>query len=190
VERILLEADPASTPYHDERVFEGFIECSGTFVVVGVALCSVPNVITNFLGLGNVTNDRFLVEYDVAARPMWLQSEMVWESTQQLGDKMAVMYSWDCGDENGGFLCDHEVAGTSPLLLVANETAIQEINEGQLGNGTQLMIRVFNRGLDETMGRVGMTLEQEFEIYSHFFYGYEPPEGWRFTVDGAPPPPE
>jgi hypothetical protein len=32
-------------------------------------------------------------------------------------------------------------------------------------------------------------LNQPVRLFLHSFYGYLPPDGWRFAVDGAPPPP-
>jgi hypothetical protein len=36
---------------------------------------------------------------------------------------------------------------------------------------------------------VGATYEQRFELFTHVFYGFEPPVGWRFSADGVPVPP-
>ncbi len=33
---------------------------------------------------------------------------------------------------------------------------------------------------------VGLTLSQDFEIFSHVTFHFTPPEGWQFTNDGAP----
>lgn len=196
VAKLLMAVDARTTPFYEAYVFDGYIECSFTLVVVAFAACSAPPIVTGFacdeagVCVGNVTTDNFGINYPISRPPTWLQSEMVWESTQALGGEMAVMYSWGCGDENGGFLCDHGAQGTSPVLLTANATEIAEINEGNLGQDNEtLFVRVFNRGLTETMGRLGATVEQRFTIYSHFFYGYEPPEGWRFTADQAVPGP-
>jgi Carboxypeptidase regulatory-like domain len=184
VTKVTLPLDPgALKPFYQEYQFDGYIQCSGTFVVVGAAVCSIADL------TGDLTDDNFGITYPMEQEPSWMQSELVWESTQAAGAKMSVMYSWDCGDENGGFLCDHGAAGTSPVLLVANATAIDEINEGDY-NGTELFVRVFNEGLDESQGRLGATVNQKFTIYSHFFYGYQPPEGWRFSDNtGVPRPP-
>jgi hypothetical protein len=199
--KVLLSADLSTTPFFDAYAFDGFIQCSFTLVAVSFAACSAPPIFTGLacdltgLCLGNVTTDNFAVRYSLAKPPTWLQSEMLWESTQALGGEMALMYSWDCGDENGGFLCDHGAEGVSPILLTANQTEIAEINEGNLGNGTdeQLFVRVFNRGLRETDlgpgGGLGATIEQRFSIYSHFFYGYEPTPDWRFSVSSEVPKP-
>jgi hypothetical protein len=127
---------------------------------------------------------------------------MVWKSTQQLGESLSLMYSWDCDQT---LLCDHQVRGTSPLLLAANATAIAKIG---MGNSTDTYIRVFNTYNDATApppgtcapdlpqpaGRrcprgLGATVEQDFTIYTHLFYGFEPPIGYRFSVDGEPTAP-
>jgi hypothetical protein len=183
----------------DAYVFEGFLACGVTLPPVGIALC---------LAAGAYLNDHTQVTYEIARRPSWVQTEMVWESTQALGDELALMYSYDGGC---GLFCDHEVDGTSPLLLQANQTVIDAIS---LGNDTEdLYIRVFNSDLDETnpglqdvctpvpdpvlgatwcLGNgVGLTLQQKFNHYTHVFYGYEPPVDWRFSSgQPVPPPPQ
>jgi len=35
----------------------------------------------------------------------------------------------------------------------------------------------------------GATVEQDFTWFIHEFHGYLPPEGWQFSIDGAPPEP-
>ena len=193
VTKIQLALDPkAAKPFVQAYVFEGFIQCSGTFVAVSFAACSVVDIVQE-----GITQDNFGVVYPMDGKPTWMQTEMTWDSTQALGGEMTVQYSWDCGSENGGFLCDHGVGGASPLVLTANQTQIDEINEGDY-NGTGLFVRSFNQGLKETDpdvpgygnapgGGLGLTVNQRFTYYSHFFYGYQPPEGWTF-ISGQPVP--
>jgi hypothetical protein len=176
--KVQLVADASSTPYHESYVFDGFIECSGSFVVVGAAVCSIPNVLLE----QNVTQDNFGVFYDLSGKPTWMQSEMVWQSTQALGSAMNLQYAWDCGET---LLCEHEVSGPSPLLLTADAEAIDTINGGDYEE--QLFVRAFNEGLAETSGLLGLTLQQRFTVYTHVFYGYEPPADWRFS-SGQPVP--
>ncbi|MEA3203683.1 MAG: hypothetical protein QOI63_1362, partial [Thermoplasmata archaeon] len=200
ITRISMEVNPSTRPFVESYVFKGFIDCSVTTVVVGAAACAIPNIF-----VPNATNDNTQVHYQPQRVPSWAQSEMIWKSTQQLGESLSLAYSWDCGDQNGGFLCDHQVRGTSPLLLAANATAIAKIG---MGNSTDAYLRVFNTYNDATapppgtctpalpdpVGTrcprgVGATLEQEFTIYTHLFYGFAPPEGYRFSADGDPVPP-
>jgi hypothetical protein len=200
ITKVLLAADPSSLPYFEAYTYDGFLECGVTSPVVGVALCLAPNSFGQ-----NVTTDKTQITYGVTGHPRWVQTEMVWESTQAAGGELALMYSWsgDCG-----LLCDHEVDGVSPLLLQANQTVIDTI----LGNSSGFYVRVFNSDLDETdMGLdsvctpipdpvvgntwcmangVGLTLEQKFTHYTHIFYGYAPDPSWRFTSgDPVPLPP-
>jgi hypothetical protein len=172
--RILLAAQQGARSYVQDFQFNGFIECSVTAVAVGFAACS---------GVGN---DKFTTTHELDGVPTFVQSEVVWRSTQALGAELSVMYSWDGGCDP--FLCDHANSGTSPLLLAANQTIIDEM---KVGSENDLMIRVFNSGLtvtDEGVpgGGVGFTFQQEFTVYTHVFYNMEPREGWRFTADGDP----
>ncbi|HUR61546.1 MAG TPA: carboxypeptidase-like regulatory domain-containing protein [Candidatus Thermoplasmatota archaeon] len=195
--RISLEADPSSRPFVEPYVFKGFIDCSVTTVVVGAAACALPNIV-----MDNLTNDNTQVHYQPIRVPDWVQSEMVWRSTQALGESLSLAYSWDCGET---LLCDHQVRGTSPLLLAANDTAIAKVG---MGNSTDIYIRVFNTYNDATapppgtcapdlpqpVGKrcprgIGATIEQDFTIYTHVFYGFVPAAGYRFSADGEPKPP-
>lgn len=184
ITKILLPVDVgAARPTYAEFQFEGYIQCSGTFVVVGFAACSA-------VAETGLVDDRFSTVHDLTGMPSWIQSELVWDSTQAAGDAMSLMYSWNCGDENGGFLCDHGASGQSPVLVTATPEDINEINEGNYTDG-DLYVRVFNTGLEETDGSLGVTYAQQFRVYSHVFYGYAPPEGWRFTEDSnVPQPPQ
>lgn len=189
--KVLLQIDVANLPYYEAYVFDGYIECSGSFVAVSFAACSAVNLVGEIAGVGNVTTDNFGVNYQLNKKPTWMQAEMVWESTQALGDEMALLFSWDCGDDNGGFLCDHGASGLSPVLLTANATEIEEINEGDYNE--TIFVRVFNEGLSETQqdpipgGGVGLTLQQRFTVFTHVFYGYEPTPDWRFSSDEPVP---
>lgn len=194
VTKVLLNIDPSKVPYVETYVFDGYLECGVTTPPVGVALCFAAS---------EVTNDNTQVTYPYSGNVTWAQTEMVWESTQQLGNELALMYSYSAGC---GLFCDHEVDGPSPLLLQANETVMQAVQEGSDGG---LYIRVFNSDLDETdaglddvctpipdpvLGNtwclangVGATIEQRFSHYTHVFYGYAPDPSWRFT-SGEPVP--
>jgi hypothetical protein len=185
--KVAMEANPSTKPFVESYVFKGFIDCSATGAILGVALCSVPNGAT--CGLDpvpcspNVTADNTQVHYPVQRVPTWVQSELVWQSTQALGSDLSLMYSWDCGEQNNGFLCDHGADGASPLLLTADAKAIQEIG---IGNSTDVYIRVFNTAAAASQGTAGATVEQDFLVYTHVFYGFAPPEGYRFSKDGEP----
>jgi hypothetical protein len=200
VTKIALEPDLATRPYVDAFVFKGFIECS----VPAIALCSVPNVGAQIVGLltcdeplnqtgapcvapANATSDHFITWYAVARLPDWVQTEMVWTPTSAAGERLTLYHSYS-GKEHIGIQGTYGSAtGASPLLLTSDRAASAKID---LGNATDLAIRAFSGGMgQDPSGFVGASVEQEFTAYTHVFYGYLPPTGYRFSADGAPPPP-
>jgi hypothetical protein len=178
--KVQLAVDAANMPYFEAYVFSGFIECSTpVFAACGFAT-DVGQIATG----SNVTKDNSQVRYPLSKVPSWVQTEMVWSSTQALGGAMTVMYSYgDCG---GGFYCDHAATGASPLLLTAGPEDIAEIGLGD--SEPELYIRTFTApAAEDPVGVVGLTAEQGFEYYTHIFYGYQPTEGWLFS-SGEPVP--
>ncbi|HJQ93958.1 MAG TPA: carboxypeptidase-like regulatory domain-containing protein, partial [Candidatus Thermoplasmatota archaeon] len=192
--KVLLTADPATAPYVSTYVFDGFIECSFSLVAVGFAACSSASQL----------NDRFIVTYELERPPQWVQSEMVWESTQAVSPDLDVVYS---APGEGALLDNYaEDWGPSPLLIQVNETLAAERG---LGNGSELMIRVFNQPVegtetgdpannDDCLDRpvlggcttgAGATLEQGFTILTNAFYGFAPDPEWRYVDDGPHPLP-
>ncbi len=192
--KILLEINPSTAPYFQEFVFVGFIECSVSIIAVGLAACS---------GVGN---DHFIEYYEVDREPQFIQSEMLWDSTQAAGDRMTLLHS---ATGNSSLLDNYvDEEGVSPLLGKANKTTLEFYS---IGDGNDLMIRVFNAPIEQTdvgtyfgdptdgdncierpdLGGcttgIGATIQQEFTVYAHAFFNYQPPETWVFTVDGTPP---
>jgi hypothetical protein len=185
--RITLEADRSFVkPFYVEYHFKGFIECSTTTAVPGVvglgfAACSTIGIVAP-----GALPDDFSVRYPLDTIPDYAQSELIWSSTQQLGSALTLEWSRDCGSKNGGFLCDYGAEGTSPVLVKGDKGQVANATL-QEGDGTHVLyIRVFNTGVPEAMGAVGLTFEQGFDVYTHLFYGYKPGE-WRFS-SGAPVP--
>jgi hypothetical protein len=194
--KVLLAADPGRLPYVSTYIFEGFIECSESLVAAGHATCSQAGL----------PNDKFIVDYPLDRPPQWVQSEAVWESTQAASPGLDVVYSYQ-GDTV--LLTNYvEARGASPLVLQANATVAASAGTG-LGNGTDLLIRVFNEPIEGTRPSdpvggdgcvdrpalggcatgVGVTIEQSFNIVTNVFYGFAPDPAWRYTVDGPHPAP-
>lgn len=192
--KVLLTADPTTAPYVTTYLFEGFIECSFSLIAAGFAACAT----------GDQLNDRFIVEYELDRPPQWVQSEMVWQSTQAISPDLNVVYSAP-GD---GALLDNYAQdfGPSPLLLQVNETLAAERG---LGASLDLMIRVFNQpiegtntgdpvGGDDCLDRpalggcttgFGATIQQSFTIITNAFYGFAPDPEWRHAESGPHPAP-
>lgn len=179
--KVQLMVDAANLPYVASYVFSGFTECMTTVF----QLCGFLNDVTTDAGLGNQTHDNTQTKHAVDRVPTWVQSEMVWSSTQALGGTMSLMYSWTTDCPDSPFLCDHDVEGTSPLLLTADAEDIAQIH---IGDGEDVYIRTFTGSVEGTVP-AGLTLQQSFDVYTHVFYGYQPPEGWRFSDGGDVPQP-
>lgn len=193
VVKVLLEHDAAELPYVQAFQFSGYIECSATSPAYRVAVCSIPNIVQPGL-----TDDNFLALYDIQQDPQWVQAEMVWESTQALGDHMLLVVEVSPARET----TVREGNGTSPLVVTGYREDIERAGMDKSGVMEQ---RVFNFQKPETTPPVpvcgvpdpinggsycargvGVTVSQEFEIFSHVAYRFQPADGWQFTVDGAP----
>jgi hypothetical protein len=199
--KVALEPNLSSRPYVEAFVFKGFIECSTPVV----ALCSAPNVGAQIVGIltcddpvnqtgapctrpANVTSDNFITWYTIARLPDWVQSEMVWNPTTDAGKRLTIYHSYSGKDHVGIMGTYGEATGTSPLLLTSDRAASAKV---KLGNETDLAIRAFSGGVEQDpLGLAGASVEQEFTTYTHVFYGYTPPEGYRFSKDGDPPAPK
>ncbi len=196
VVKILFEPNPSTAPYVQAYQFDGFIECSFSLLLVGFAACSVANDDQT-----QVTNDRFISIEELDDIPTWSQSEMVWEASQAVSPGLTLLYSVP-GDE-ALYTNYAEDEGESPLLVTADDITL---DEHAVGDEEPLIIRVFDSPMEGTdvLGDVdgdgcfdrpvlggcttglGMTIQEEFTIYTHTFYHFTPPEGWRFTNDGDP----
>jgi len=188
IAKVLLTPDNSTAPFVQTYAFDGYIECSGSFVAAGVALCS----------LAGLPNDRFLAEYVVDQPPQWIQSEMHWSSTQALSPELDLVYS----QPGEGALMDNwaEDYGPAPLLIQVDEAGAANRS---IVAGNDLMLRVFNQPIQGTepstcvprpvlggcLTGVGVTLSQRFQVFTNLFYGYAPPPEWRFAETGVYPPP-
>lgn len=185
VVRMLLVRDPSQVAYYTAQTFSGFIVCTSSVV----AMCGAPNVISNVLlcpvfgvCLGNVTDDRFGWDFFYEPNATYIQSEIVWDSTQPLSTQLSLQMETIQGCEDEYY--ERTVAGDSPIINFANET---EIAEAKIGGDCSIFHSLFS---GDTAGTpLGLTLQQQYDSYTFSFYGYLPPEGWTFTADGNPPAP-
>lgn len=75
--KVLLIADPSTAPRAVLYHLDGFIECSVR-----------PMILAQQCGLSS--SDVVNAEYELEAIPDWIQSEMVWTSTQAAGDELSL----------------------------------------------------------------------------------------------------
>jgi hypothetical protein len=190
-----------SLSFNEELKLDGYIEFSASIGNWGGIANYYPCFVMQAAGqqcLGNLTNDISLIEVpSVLARqriPDWVQVEMVWESTQAVSPYLNTRIDVSPPD---AFTIDNSTGeiGASPLLVVYPP---EWFNAWGLGVNHTLVLEAFHGGpqplcdadpTEEGLCLVaGVAAEQRFTWFLHVFYGYTPPEGWRFTSDGSPPP--
>jgi hypothetical protein len=168
VVKLVLDPDSRLGAYYDAYTFDGFVDSSFNVIVAR----------------GN--NARSSPNYTIGERaPDLIQMELVWESTQSLGDNLNLTA---IANDGGAAVPDFAWAdGPSPLLLAIDSTVIQE---NKLGPKVFLDLAVFAGQEPVAADKgAGLTLNQPYRLITHMFYGYLPPDGWRFTSDGDPPSP-
>lgn len=194
---VVLEQLASALPYVETFLFEGYIECGTS----SIALCAAPNfptlVLCDTVGtcLGNVTNDRFNVNHMPEGVPDWVQSELVWTPTVAASDRFYFSVShYTQGEESELETVLNSTVGPSPLLLTVPGNATREAG---LGLTEAYRQSVFAGAIEGTTPPgclppctgPGFAVQQRFTIYTHFFYHYQPPAGWRFTESDIPSPP-
>lgn len=196
--KVLLERDESELPYFEAFTFNGFIQCSGSTPAYRVAICGAVNTVFDILGQAEPLDDEFMTGFAIDTYPDWVQAEMVWESTQPLGDQMTLTVEVSATD--GADIGN--AAGPSPLVVSADNATIAAAGMDTSGWMQQ---RVFNmehplttppvpvcdipnpvHGGTMCAKGVGMTLDQKFEVFTHNFHGFLPPEGWMFIEQGTP----
>lgn len=190
ITKVLLASDGKPPPYYTEYKVEGIIECGTSAIALcGAAHDGVVIVCVQSGGavcLPQPTNDAYSAFLTIEGTPTYLQSEMVWESTQALSTEMsyALRYAdketYDNGMYEGGF---DSFEGPSPLF---GSVSGEDAEDAELGNRTGLVFSIFSGEGDVPLG---VTVSQRYTFFIHAFYGYQPPEDWRFTADGTVPPP-
>lgn len=189
--KLLMEFQPSEAPFLVELHHEAFVQC----IVPGANACAIVNLYPCALAgfcqpIVDDTSYVLLHDEIVALQrtPDWLQLEVVWESTQSLSPDLAVLSSAHSPDDGAGRDARQEAArGGSPLVLRMDPATLEEWETGTVEG---LSYEIFGH-MEETSagGSFGFVLNQRVDFYFHVFYGYAPPEGWQFSVDGAFPPP-
>ncbi len=182
--KVLLEPDPTTRPSFQTFTFEGFLQCSARVTAPG--LVSYGNNVCSVFDSTGQSLQEARIDYELDRVPDWVQTEMVWESTQPLGDSLQLLHSWEC-ESNAPFFCDARATGPSPLTLASNETTIAEAG---FGDTAPLIVRVFSASAEGSQEALGITFDQRFTQFTTVFYGFTPDEGWTFVEDGLPPLPE
>jgi hypothetical protein len=157
------------TPFAEPFEFKGFLQCSYRFLLVA----------------NNCPGGNSEVTYPISIVPEWVQSQLQWASGSPAGDALSFDFTVP------GTTVDYlEAEGVSPLTIMAPP---EEIKKNGLGSGLDLYLRVFTSdapgtGTGLVPFGVGFQLDQEFTIYTHIFYGFQPFDGWTFLEHGVPTP--
>ena len=161
--RIVLEADTGAVRYVQAIGGEGFLERSANVAGARTASSQAPN-------------------YTFERTPDFVQIEMAWDSTQAFGDELDLTVLPLSGEAVVEAIGHAE--GISPLVVRLNATALAA---GNVGADIGIDLAVFAGQGEVAAGRgFGAALNQRFTVFTHVFYGFEPPEDWTFIEDGAP----
>lgn len=194
VARLALDANPEAAKYASTYQFQGYFECGGG---IDDITCSNVNIVTwIILGLGNVTSDRSLWLQWIGGPPTALQTELVWDSTQPLGDRLGFAVGGATEEQLAtGMATTHNYTfGASSLMLRIPQP---ELAESGIGVDRALLTQVVPAPYQDVPGGCvvydpcgpGLQLLQPFETFTNAFYGYAPPVDWRFVDDGPLTPP-
>lgn len=139
------------------------------------------------------------IYFDIEGVPTWIQTEVIWDSTQPSGDWLYIIQGF-CSCDGGvpdlpppdgdGSRFDETPEATSPYIANANTTFLQEWDVGNDPDVGQLVISVSSSGPEpERTNGSGVALNQGFSVYATFFYNFVPDPEWTFGADGPHPVP-
>lgn len=193
--KLMLAQRTGDLPFYQEYKIDAFMECSA---LVG-NWCFIANYYPCYAMqqagqpcTGNLTGDNsfFNIPIPMGRAPDWLQGELVWQSTQAFFTYMN--WRFDIQDETFLIVNQSSARGASPLL---NVYPTDWMEEHELGTTNGLAVEAFHSGnpaycdpAPQTCN-VGAAVEQRFTYILHAFYGYTPPDGWRFSDEGTVPQP-
>lgn len=136
--KVLMEADPSTAPFVESFKMDGFIQCSIR-----------PMILAQQCGVTD--EDVVRAVYDLARAPDFIQSEMVWTSTQAFGDELSLSIRCLPGDYDPAEMCPEgqrnivRSEGKSPQVARINQTVAVQWNIGPQGNPLVIDLFAFGR---------------------------------------------
>lgn len=170
--QLRLEAVPGSQPYFTPLKWDGFMQCS--FIVAGAF--GTGCLLTVAVPTGD--SSRFFSPID--RTPSFLQNELRWTATQALGTNLCMRTY--ASKNIGGTLLGPDTCGPDPILQRYNGTNLAKQQVGS-GMGIERVVYVASYLPSNTFG---FALNQDFTVYTHLFYNFEPKPDWTFGHDGEP----
>jgi len=205
VAKVQLAVQAGGLAFYQEFKIDGYLECSaseGNWCGIANYYPCAAEKLAGQQCSANLTDDRSLISIDkpftdLQRVPDWLQLEMVWQSTQAVSPYLTVRIDLDTGPNSASI--DNRtpnLIGPSPLLLTYPPAWMKAWG---LGLNHSMTIETFHGGPApvcdaDPSGQglcilAGVGVQQRFTDYVHAFYGYLPPDGWRFSTDGTVPQP-
>ncbi|MGB1586697.1 MAG: carboxypeptidase-like regulatory domain-containing protein [Thermoplasmatota archaeon] len=166
-------------PFTELLQYNGFYQCGTSAVVV----CAAPGIIAGWAGQPDpIGIDSSTPTFYWESLPDFIQTEMIWKSTQTLSTALYYeMEALDTACEGDTFLAN--ARGDSPIRTRVNETVLLD---STIGGDCGIYYSVFSGTGDVP---AGFSIEQKFTWYITSFYGFEADEEWWFVEDGAHPLP-
>ncbi|MFA5943897.1 MAG: carboxypeptidase-like regulatory domain-containing protein [Candidatus Thermoplasmatota archaeon] len=171
--KVQLVFDVANQPFTELLQWTGFFGCgAGTSAGGSVNPCAADAIVCDETDVCvmNSSNTHFF-DFGTARVPDLAQAEAVWTGTQPLGNAL------NLGWFDSGVSDFKSTSGESPLIL---PTTRDEIVKAHDENITGLLVRIFSG----TSQELTVTMQQRFDVYVTYFYGFVPREGWTFAADG------
>lgn len=178
ITKVLLAVDQAAQPFTEMLQWSGFLGCgfgtnfAGLRGGASVNPCAADAIACDLAGvcLLNTANTHTF-DFGGGRVPDHAQAEMTWDGTQAFGDGL------NLGWFDSGTADFKSISGESPLILPTNRTEIIEAHDENI---TSLLVRVF----PGTGSELTVSLQQRFDVFVTYFYGFTPREGWAFSIDG------
>lgn len=173
--KVLIDRIPGTEPRADTYSRDGYISCS-----IGTPV--------SFTDCNTIEEQQAHLTFPIVGEPDWMQTEVVWESTQALGEWLYIIQGiCDCEDGFGDRF-DETANATSPYIVRVDDGVFDVDDEA--GDGIFYVVEPSASGPEpELTNGSGIALNQRFSVYVTLFYNLEPAEDWSFTEDGPYPVP-
>jgi hypothetical protein len=173
--KVQLVVDVANQPFTELLQWNGFFGCgTGTNAGGGIGFnpCAADAIACDEADvcLLNSSNTHFFT-FGTAQMPDFGQAEAIWTGNQPLGNAL------NLGWHDEGTADYKSTSGESPLVLPTTQEEILEAHDSDIEG---LLVRIF----PGTGQELTVTVQQRFDVYVTYFYGFVPREGWAFVTDG------
>lgn len=183
-------------PFQEQWEFQGFFECSATYLIITGDCFAAADYAAEQAGLpppGSATNEKY--EFQVPVRAGWetIVVEETWEPATAATDPRLrlLVEPLDVVDEDGHSVSYAETGGEGPLRLEIRRGEVHETAQSATlrvpDDGDTLRLRSFVQGeLHHPGGTnflgVGAAFQQQFTIYVTVFYLEAAPEGFALAA--------